>query len=57
MATKRKRTDYFRERRKTVGQFNISISKEKLDKFSELLKNSGITKTEWLNMKIDEELK
>lgn len=47
---------YFRERRKTIGQFNVPISRAKLNLFSEHLKEKNKTKTAWLNEKIDEEL-
>lgn len=50
------RADYFKERRKTIGQFSVSISREKLNVLDEKLKEKGQTKTEWLNEKIDEEI-
>ncbi len=53
----RKRTDYFKERRKTIGQFNVPVSREKLKALDEKLKEKGITKTAWLNDKIDEEIR
>lgn len=56
MAAKRERADYFKERRKTIGQFSVSVSKEKLEKLDTKLKEKGITKTAWLNEKIDEEI-
>lgn len=43
-------------RRKTIGQFSVSISREKLDALSEKLHFQNKTKTQWLNEKIDEEL-
>lgn len=52
----RKRADYFRERRKSIGQFNISVPREKLDALNKKLEEKGITKTAWLNAKIDEEI-
>lgn len=52
----RKRADYFRERRKSIGQFNISVPREKLDALNKKLEEKGITKTAWLNEKIDEEI-
>lgn len=51
-----KSAEYFRKRRETIGQFSVSVSREKLDAFSEKLKEKQITKTQWLNDKIDEEL-
>ena len=50
------RADYFRERRKTIGQFNVNIPKEKLNALDEALNKKGQTRTEWLNDKIDEEI-
>lgn len=50
------RAEYMKERRKTIGQFSVSISREKLDALTEKLKQRGKTKTQWLNEKIDEEL-
>lgn len=50
------RADYFRERRKTVGQFNVNVPKEKLEKLDDVLSEKGKTRTGWLNEKIDEEI-
>jgi hypothetical protein len=50
------RAEYFRERRKTIAQFNVSVPKEKLDALEQVLKEKSKTKTQWLNEKIDEEL-
>ncbi len=52
----KKRADYFKERRKTIGQFSVSVSREKLEALDKKLKENGITKTAWLNQKIDEEI-
>ena len=49
--------DYFKERRKTIGQFSVSVKREKLTALDEKLKEKGQTKTEWLNEKIDEEIR
>lgn len=56
MAAKRERADYFKERRKTIGQFSVSVNREKLDSLDKRLKEKGQTKTAWLNEKIDEEI-
>ncbi|MBR2132596.1 MAG: hypothetical protein IJ955_08740 [Oscillospiraceae bacterium] len=45
-----------KERRKTIGQFSVSVSREKLESLSLKLEAQGKTKTQWLNEKIDEEL-
>lgn len=50
------RSDYFKERRKTIGQFSVSVARDKLDALDKKLKEKGQTKTAWLNEKIDEEI-
>lgn len=50
------RAEYMKERRKTIGQFSVSVSREKLEALNEKLKVQQKTKTQWLNEKIDEEL-
>ena len=50
------RADYFKKRRETIGQFSVSVPREKLDALTEVLKVKGQTKTQWLNEKIDEEI-
>lgn len=50
------RADYFKKRRETIGQFSVSVPREKLDALTEALKEKGQTKTQWLNEKIDEEI-
>ncbi len=50
------RAEYYRERRKTIGQFSVSIHREKLKALTEKLQSQGKTKTQWLNETIDEEL-
>lgn len=56
MLPEKSRADYFKERRKTIGQFSVSVPREKLDALDEKLKKKGTTKTAWLNEKIDEEI-
>ena len=46
MIAKKTNSEYFKERRKTIGQFNVPVSREKLNAL-----------TEKLNEKIDEELR
>jgi len=50
------RSDYFKERRKTIGQFSVSVPRKKLDALDKRLKEQEKTKTTWLNEKIDEEI-
>lgn len=56
MFAKRNTSDYFKERRKTIGQFSVSVKREKLELLDKALKKQGKTKTAWLNEKIDEEI-
>lgn len=51
------RAKYFKERRELYKQFNVLVERDKIEKFEKLLEECGLTKTEWLNKKIDEELK
>lgn len=51
------RADYFKERRKKLKDFGVLIDREKLETLEKKLKSQNITKTAWLNQKIDEELK
>ena len=57
MLPDKSRADYFKERRKTIGQFSVSVKREKLTALDEKLKEKRQTKTEWLNEKIDEEIR
>ena len=50
------RADYFKKRRETIGQFSVSVHKDKLEALDEKLKEKNKTKTAWLNEKIDEEI-
>ena len=54
--TPENRAEYMRERRKTIGQFSVAVSRNKLDALAKRLKEQKKTKTQWLNEKIDEEL-
>lgn len=47
---------YMKKYRETVGQFSVSVSRDKLNALTEKLKSQNKTKTQWLNEKIDEEL-
>ncbi|MBC5786753.1 hypothetical protein [Clostridium facile] len=50
------RAEYFKKRRETIGQFNVSVPKEKLNALDKKLQQQNKNKTQWLNEKIDEEL-
>lgn len=56
MVAKRNTSEYFKERRKTIGQFSVSVNRDKLNALDKKLKERGQTKTAWLNERIDEEL-
>ena len=56
MVAKKNTSEYFKERRNTIGQFSVSVQREKLEILDAKLKEKGITKTAWLNDKIDEEI-
>ncbi|WP_347256324.1 hypothetical protein [Anaerostipes sp. PC18] len=57
VADNKSRADYFKERRKTSKAFYVEINKEKMEEFEAKLSKNNRTKKEWLNEKIDEELK
>jgi hypothetical protein len=48
--------EYYRKRRETIGQFSVSVPRDKLNALTEKLNSENKTKTQWLNEKIDEEL-
>lgn len=51
------RADYFKERRKDYKAFNVEVERGKMEKFEKKLSENKTTKKQWLNEKIDEELK
>lgn len=51
------RADYFKERRKNTKSFYVEIEAEKMEKLEQKLISKNQTKKEWLNEKIDEDLK
>ena len=54
--SKESRADYFKEYRKTMGQFSVYVEKDRLEQLSHNLKEKQKTKTDWLREKIDEEI-
>ena len=50
------RAEYFRERRKTMKQFNVMLKKEKIEALEEKIKKEGKTKVEWFENIVDKEL-
>ncbi len=51
------RADYFRERRKKTRNFSVEVDRNKMELFEDKLSQLKKTKTQWLNEKIDDELK
>ena len=51
------RADYMKARREKQKTFSVAVDKEKMVKFEQKLSEQKKTKSEWLNEKIDEELK
>lgn len=50
------RAEYFRDRRKTMKQFNVMLKKEKIEALEVRLKEQGKTRVQWFEEKVDEEL-
>ncbi len=50
------RAEYFRERRTKFKSFSVEIEREKMERFEKKLSDKNISKANWLNEKIDEEL-
>lgn len=52
------RADYFKERRKSkdTKAFYVEVNREKLEKLESKLSKENLTKKDWLDGKIDEEL-
>lgn len=51
------RADYMKARREKQKTFSVAVDKEKMLKFEQKLSEQKKTKSEWLNEKIDDELK
>ena len=51
------RADYMKARREKQKTFSVAVEKEKMLKYEQRLSEQKKTKSEWLNEKIDEELK
>lgn len=50
------RAEYFRERRKTMKQFNVMLKREKVEALETKIKEQGKTKVEWFEEIVDKEL-
>lgn len=51
------RADYMKARRTATKTFSVAVNKDKMLKFEKKLTEQNRTKSDWLNEKIDEELK
>ncbi len=51
------RADYFRERRKKTSAFYAEVDTKQLEKLEEKLTEQNKSKKQWLNERIEEELK
>ncbi len=51
------RADYMKARRMTTKTFSVAVNKDKMLRFEKKLTEQNRTKSDWLNEKIDEELK
>lgn len=51
------RADYFKERRKDYKAFHVEVERGKMEKFEKKLSENQTTKKQWLDEKINEELK
>lgn len=50
------RADYMKERRKKKRNFSVELDIDKFDKLEKKLSEKGVTKKQWLNEKVDEEI-
>lgn len=45
-----------KQRREKTKNFSVELDKEKFDKLEKKLSEKGLTKKEWFNSKVDEEI-
>lgn len=50
------RADYMKQRREKTRNFSVELDREKFEKLEEKLFEKGMTKKEWLDNKVDEEI-
>ena len=50
------RAEYFKERRSKYKSFTVEVERGKMERFEAVLSEQNITKAEWLNKKINEEI-
>ncbi len=51
------RAGYFKERRKDFKAFHVEVERKRMEELEKKLSEKKITKKQWLDGKIDEELK
>lgn len=51
------RAGYFKERRKNYKAFHVEVERNRMEEFEKKLSEKKVTKKQWLDKKIDEELK
>ena len=56
MVAPESRADYFKERRNKFKSFTVEVEREKMERFEKKLGKEKMSKAEWLNKKIDEEI-
>lgn len=50
------RADYMKQRREKTRNFSVELDREKFEKLEKKLFEKGMTKKEWLDNKVDEEI-
>lgn len=50
------RADYMKQRREKTRNFSAELDRKKFEKLEKKLSEKGITKKEWLDNKVDEEI-
>lgn len=45
-----------KQRREKTRNFSVELDREKFDKLEEKLSEKGMTKKEWFNIKVDDEI-
>lgn len=56
MVANKSRAEYFRERRKSLKQFNVMLKKETIEELERHIASNGKTKTEWFSEVVEETL-
>lgn len=56
MIAQRSRAGYMKSRRENLRTFSAEVSKEKMEALEKKLSQKNLSKKEWLDSKIDEEI-